>query len=267
MSPARTTPRWSRAASAPLSRIQAAVLASAVRWRETVRIGPFTVTFDPVEDNRYLNYAVPDEGAEPSAEDVAELVGASRSRGRVPRLEYIPQLAPAVEPVLLAAGFEVEGRLPLMTCFDAEEVRGIAVDRIELVAPATEEDYLGAASAQSEAYGGVAAPSQHAVDSLRRTADAGGVVVLARDAVTGEPAGAGTCTAPEGGLTELTSVGVRPAFRRRGIAEALTGRLAWGAFAAGMSGVFLMAAGEDEARIYARAGFARSGEVLHISRV
>jgi len=91
------------------------------------------------------------------------------------------------------------------------------------------------------------------------------VVVLARDAATGEPAGAGLCTAPEDGLSELTSVGVRSAFRRRGIAEALTGRLAERAFAVGMGGVFLMAAGEDEARIYARAGFARSGEVLHIS--
>jgi ribosomal protein S18 acetylase RimI-like enzyme len=241
------------------------VLANAVRWRESVRIGPFTATFDPVEDNRYLNYAVPDVGASPSAGDAGELVDAYRSRARIPRLEYIPQLAPAVEPVLVAAGFEVEGRLPLLTCFSVEDVRRIEVDGIELVEPATEDDYRGAAAAQSEAYGGTGPPSQHAVDSLRRSAAAGGVVVLARDAATGEPAGAGTCTAPEDGLTELTSVGVRTAFRRRGIAEALTGRLAEGAFAAGMAGVFLMAAGEDEARIYARAGFTRAGEVLHIS--
>jgi ribosomal protein S18 acetylase RimI-like enzyme len=240
-------------------------LANAVRWRESVRIGPFTATFDPVEGNRYLNYAVPDEGAEPSADDVAELVVAYASRDRTPRLEYIPQLAPAVEPVLVAAGFEVEGRLPLMTCFHTGDVRRIQVEGIELLEPATDDDYRGAAAAQSEAYGGIDAPLQHAIDSLRRTAAAGGVVVLARDAATGEPAGAGTCTAPEDGLTELTSVGVRTGFRRRGIAEAVTGRLAEGAFAAGMTGVFLMAAGEDEARIYARAGFTRAGEVLHIS--
>ena len=242
------------------------MLANAVRWRENVRIGPFTATFDPVEDNRYLSYAVPDEGAEPAAGDVAELVETYRSRGRLPRLEYVPQLAPAVEPVLVEAGFEVEGRLPLMTCFDLGDVSRIEVDGIELVEPETEEDYRGAAAAQSEAYGGTGPPSQHAIDSLRRSAAAGGVVVLARDAATGEPAGAGTCTAPENGLTELTSVGVRTTFRRRGIAEAMTGRLAERALAAGMTGVFLMAAGEDEARIYARAGFTHSGEVLHISR-
>ena len=241
------------------------MLANAVRWRDSVRIGPFTATFDPVEDNRYLSYAVPDDGAAPSADDVADLIVAYRSRDRLPRLEYVPQLAPAVEPVLRAAGFDVEGRLPLMTCFDARDVRRIEVDGIELVEPAMDEEYRGAATAQWEAYGETGPPAQHAVDSLQRSAAAGGVVVLARDAATGEPAGAGICTAPEDGLTELTSVGVRTAFRRRGIAEAVTGRLAEGAFAAGMVGVFLMAAGEDEARIYARAGFTRAGEVLHIS--
>jgi len=167
--------------------------------------------------------------------------------------------------MLLAAGFEVEGLLPLMTCPDADDVRRLAVEGIALVTPSTEEDFCGAAGVQWEAYGEAGPPAQHAVDSLRRTVAAGGVLVLARDAETGEPAGAGTCTAPEDGLTELTSVAVRPAFRRRGIAEALTGWLAEQAFAAGVTGVFLMAAGDAEARIYARAGFSRAGEVLHIS--
>jgi ribosomal protein S18 acetylase RimI-like enzyme len=241
------------------------VLANAVRWRESLRIGPFTATFDRDEDNRYLNYAVPDAGARPMPEEVDELVAAYRARARVPRLEYIPQLAPEVEPVLLAAGFEVEGRLPLMTCAGPDDVRRLDVEDIDLVAPESDNDFRGAAAVQAEAYGGEVSPSQHAVDSLRRATAAGGVVVLARDAATGEPAGAGTCTAPEDGLTELTSVAVRSSFRRRGIAEALTGWLAERAFAAGMEDVFLMAAGDAEARIYARAGFTRSGEVLHIS--
>jgi ribosomal protein S18 acetylase RimI-like enzyme len=250
-----------------LDRIQAAILANAVRWRESIRIGPFTATFDRDEDNRYLNYAVPDPGATPSLDDVAELVAASRRRARVPRLEYIPQLAPAVEAVLVAAGFQVEGRLPLMICARAEDVQRTAVDGIELVAPASEEDYRGAASAQWEAYGEQGPPAQRAVDSLRRSVAAGGVVVLARDSETGEAAGAGSCTAPEDGLTELTSVGVRRAFRRRGIAAAMTGWLAERAFAAGVTGVFLMAAGQAEARIYERAGFRGQAEVLHISSI
>ena len=246
-------------------RIQSSILGNAVRWRESVRIGPFTATFDREEDNRYLNYAIPDEEATPSSDDVAELVAAYRDRRRVPRLEYIPQLAPAVEAVLIAAGFRVEGRLPLMTCAGAGDVRRTAAEGIELVAPSSEEEYRGAASAQWEAYGERGQPTQHAVDSLRRGVAAGGVAVLARDAGTGEPAGAGSCTVPEKGLTELTSVGVRPAFRRRGIAAAMTGWLAEQAFAGGVTGVFLMAAGRAEARIYERAGFGGQFEVLHIS--
>jgi ribosomal protein S18 acetylase RimI-like enzyme len=152
-----------------------------------------------------------------------------------------------------------------MTCAGPADVQRPVAEGIELVAPSSEEEYRAAASAQLEAYGEQGAPAQHAATSLRRSVAAGGVAVLARDAVTGEPAGAGSCTSPEDGLTELTSVGVRPAFRRRGIAAAMTGWLAARAFAGGVTGVFLMAAGGAEARIYERAGFAGRAEVLHIS--
>jgi ribosomal protein S18 acetylase RimI-like enzyme len=108
---------------------------------------------------------------------------------------------------------------------------------------------------------------QRAVGALRRTAEAGGVLVLACDVATGQPAGAGLGTAPEDRLSELTSVGVRAAFRRRGIAAAMTARLTELAFASGVRCVFLMAHSELEARIYARAGFTRRSEVLYISHV
>jgi hypothetical protein len=65
--------------------------------------------------------------------------------------------------------------------------------------------------------------------------------LLARDAQTGEPVGGGSCTSPHRGATELTS-------------------------ANGNDLVFLMAAGEAEARIYGRAGFEAIGYFLHISR-
>ena len=104
-----------------------------------------------------------------------------------------------------------------------------------------------------------------AVAALRRTADAGGVVVLARDVETGEPAGAGLCVAPYEGVTELAAIGVREQFRRRGIAAGMVGWLTDAALAKGMTLVFLMAQSTAEARIYARAGFVELGEVLHIS--
>ena len=82
---------------------------------------------------------------------------------------------------------------------------------------------------------------------------------------TREPAGAGLVTVPQDGFAELTSVGVRPAFRRRGIARAVAARLAREGLERGVRCVFLMAMGENEARIYERAGFFRTSDVLHIS--
>jgi GNAT superfamily N-acetyltransferase len=136
---------------------------------------------------------------------------------------------------------------------------------IELVAPSTEVEFRGVAEVQWEAYEESDPIPDSAVAGLRRTAETGGVVVLARDAETGEPAGAGLCVAPYDGVTELAAIGVREQFRRRGIAAAMAGWLTDAALAKGMILVFLMAHGADEARIYARAGFAEQGEVLHIS--
>ncbi len=242
-------------------RIQDALRHQAPRGRDTERIGPFLATFTRETDNPYLNYAIPDEGGSASPDDVEALVAAYRARDRKPRLEYIPSTAPEIEPLLLAAGFEVEGRLPLMTCVDA---RVAIPDGVELVPPATEEEFRGVAQVQWEAYGEREPLPERAIDGLRRTAGTGGVVVLARNSKTGEPAGGGLCVAPHDGVTELTSIGVREAFRRRGIAAAMAGWLAQAAQDRGLN-VFLMAMGADEARIYARAGFVEQGEVLHIS--
>jgi GNAT superfamily N-acetyltransferase len=242
-------------------RIQDALRHQAPRGRDTERIGPFLATFTREIDNPYLNYAIPDEGGSASPADVGALVAAYRARDRKPRLEYIPSTAPEIEPVLLDAGFEIEGRLPLMTCVEAH----VAIPGgIELVPPQSEEEFLGVAQVQWEAYGEPEPLPQRAIDGLRRTADNGGVVMLARDAKTGEPAGGGLCVAPHDGVTELTSIGVRKAFRRRGVAAAMAGWLAQAALDRGLS-VFLMAMGADEARIYSRAGFVEHGEVLHIS--
>ena len=148
-----------------------------------------------------------------------------------------------------------------MTCTEAH----VAVPAgIEHVAPTTEEEFVGVAQVQWEAYGERDPLPERAIEGLRRTAERGGLVVLARAAKTSAPAGGGLCVPPYNRVTELTSIAVGEAFRRRGIAAALAGWLAQAALDRGLS-VFLMAAGPDEARIYTRAGFVEQGEVLHIS--
>jgi N-acetylglutamate synthase-like GNAT family acetyltransferase len=247
-----------------LSRIQSTIRMQAEAGREVEHVGPFVATFTPGIDNPFLNYAIPEEGAEASAGDVAALVDAFRRRGLRPRLEYVAELAPAVEPALRAAGFEEELRTPLMIVKNAAAIA--PPDGFELLAPATDEQFEEAGAVQNDAYGENPIPLERAARSLRRTVEGGGVVVLARERATGTGVGAGVVVAPSGGASELTSVGVRERFRRRGIAAAIASWLARRAHEHGIALVFLMAHGEDEARIYARAGFVRVGEVLHISQ-
>jgi GNAT superfamily N-acetyltransferase len=247
------------------TRIQEYIRTSAPRRRDTARVGPFLATFTPHNDNPYLNYAIPDAGAEPSATEVTGLVAAFRARDLRPRLEYLPGLAPAVEPALLAAGFAVEARLPLMICRPGEAVPQPVPSGVELLAPATDADLLAMLTAQHEAYRELTAPTAADVARTRATLADGGLAVLARDAATGEPAGGGVCDVIAGGAGELAGFGVREAYRRRGVGAAITGFLTAAAHSAGAVDVFLTPGGAPEERIYARAGFRTAGEVLHVS--
>jgi ribosomal protein S18 acetylase RimI-like enzyme len=248
------------------SRIQSYLRFAASRGRETERIGPFLATFTEHSNNRYLNYAIPDDGATPLASEVAALIMAYEQRRRTPRLEYVARLAPAVEGMLAAGGVRVEGRLPLMVCAAGSAHHLPIPDGFELVMPTSDEEFHTVVAVQHEAYG-ESEPSPEDVGRLRRGLEDGGIALLAREAATKEPAGAGMCTAPGSGTTEIAGIGVRAKFRGRGIAGALTVGLAQSALEAGVSFAFLMAAHEAEARIYGRAGFSSVGEILHISRM
>ena len=242
-----------------------AYLRSSVRSREREQIGPFLATFSPHSDNPFLNYAIPDDDANPSPDDVTALIAAYRRRGRKPRLEYLPGAAPNVEGALLAGGFTVEGRLPLMTCMAGQERDVPAPPGIELLVATEEPELFAALAVQDEAYGEPGPLTPAEMERVRGSVEAGSIYVLARDAATGEPAGAGLCAIPHGGIAEIAAIGVRPAFRRRGIAAALAARLAREASAAGVTRPFLMAEGAAEERIHARAGFVTTSEMLHIS--
>ncbi len=244
--------------------IQSYLRFAASQHRETEQIGPFLATFERHSTNPFLNYAIPNDAATPSHTDVTALITAYAQRNRQPRLEYVAKLAPAVEESLTAAGFTVEGRLPLMACVPGSEQCLPVPPGIELLVPKADTEILATVAVQNEAYG-QAAPSTIDVNRLRNTLTAGGIAVLARVASTCEPVGGGMCSVPGNRTTEIAGIGVRVPFRRRGIAGALTTRLVREAFDAGVTLAFLMAAHEAEARIYTRAGFFTTGEILHIS--
>lgn len=239
------------------------LLAAASSAPSTERVGPFVASYDLDDANPYRNYAVPVGQADPSRLEIDALVAAFKRRQRTPRLEYVLDAAPDVAPALTAAGFTPESRLPLMAAIEMHDHPRLPSGMLFEVATAT-SDLQATAEAQNEAYG--AGPATAAdLRRLNATVARGGIVGLVRDLSTGAVAAGGLCTPPRTGASELAAVGTRPAFRRRGIAAALTAELTSAAIERGLGRVFLMALHDGERRIYERAGFRVTAEMLHIS--
>jgi GNAT superfamily N-acetyltransferase len=249
-----------------LERIQQYLRVVAPIGRDHERIGPFLATFNPNNANPYLNYAVPDDNAQPTDSDVLALVDAYTQRRRRPRLEYIPGCAPGVEQRLISAGFSVEGRLSVMVT-DARRLQtGNGQHGVELRTPTTDDELYDMAVVQARAYNDPELPTRDVVRRRRQALAEGQLAIIAVDQPTREVVGAGICAQISDGLTEVAAIAVARNHRRRGIGGALATRLAREALSAGADTPWLMADRDAERRIYERAGYHAIGEILHISR-
>jgi ribosomal protein S18 acetylase RimI-like enzyme len=247
------------------TRIHAYLRAVAPLRRDHEQIGPFLATFSPNSSNPYLSYAIPDDDAVPSSDHVTRLINAYRERGLKPRLEYLPLAAPAVEASLSAAGFSVEGRLPLMVA-DASTLKEVDLPHgIALSQPDSDDDLYSMAVVQAEAYGDPETPGPDVVAARRQAHSEGVLDLVAIDLGTEAVVGAGGCSPIRDGLAEVAGIGVALSHRRRGIATALARGLAGEAMLRGATNPWLMAAHDEGQRAYERAGFVLIGEVLHMS--
>lgn len=202
---------------------------------------------------------------DPTLGHVNEMIALFTDHGRTPRLEYLPGLCPAVEPALLAAGFVPERRLPLMTYRPADATARPLSAPVQVQLATTQGHLRQVAEAQNDAYG-QETTTDHDIARLRSTINNGGLVALALDTDTGLGVGGGLCAPAHDGVSELAAIGVRAAYRQRGIATALTVLLTQACPAAGITTPFLTPAGEAEERIYLAAGYRPVSEMLHISR-
>ncbi|QHA08663.1 GNAT family N-acetyltransferase [Streptomyces broussonetiae] len=228
-------------------------------------VGGFVAGFDPSTTSPYVNYATPFPGITPTDRDVTDLIAAFRGRGLVPRLEFAPDAAPAVEPVLRRAGFRTEAVHEYLVCTPATlSAPGSGAGQVEVESPATDADYTAIDTALSEAFGGEFAPSPQGAARLRRTAEGGGAVRFVR-AAGGGCAGGALCSAPAEGAAELAGVGTVPAYRGRGIAAAVTHCLAATILGGGACSVWLEYSGEGSRRVYERVGFRPGGTRLYVS--
>ena len=248
-----------------LSRVSAYLRARIALQKESYCLAPFHISLDPASAEPGWNYATPEDGAAPGAADVARLIDAFGRRGRTPRLEYIHELAPAVLPRLLEAGFFREEPLALMTCTPDSLAADGDLEGVEWLLAERENELHAAAQVQNAAYG-VPATCDADVERLASVVEKAGAIALARRRGGGEALGAGLYSPPLEGVTEIAAIGVREDVRGRGIGGAVTALLADHAFAQGVNFPFLMTTPGNEQGVYARAGFRRFGELIGVTR-
>ncbi|MEA5359490.1 GNAT family N-acetyltransferase [Amycolatopsis sp., V23-08] len=248
-----------------MSAIQTYVRKTAPRGRETERVGPFLATYSPETEHPMLNYAIPDDGARPSAAEIDALTSAYRRRGLLPRLEYFTDVAPDLENLLVEAGYALERRVPLMTCGPDGLVGQPVPAGIRLRAPESDEDVRGLRSAQNTAFGESPEVPDDEVERLRSGIEAGVRHLLAEDTATGAVIGGGLALVVVDGTTEVAGIAVLEPYRGRGIAAAITARLTREVHEAGAHTAFLTPGDLGIGNVYARVGYGPAGECVHLS--
>ena len=232
------------------------LLRASINGPDAVEVDGFVLTLDPASDHPYRNYAVPVADGPITDSAVTDLINAFRTRGLVPRLEFVTP-APLLEQALLAGGFTVDRRLPVMAVTPESFQPPAGLADVDVGAVADEPSLLAAAHVQNAAYQAAEATDAD-VNRLRRLVEAGGRVVLAH--LDGLPVGSGLSTAPAQGASEVGAVGVLAGFRRRGIATAVTATLTQDLLARGVA-PFLQAEHASEVALYERLGYVPVAEL------
>ncbi|MGI8879840.1 MAG: GNAT family N-acetyltransferase [Jatrophihabitans sp.] len=234
-------------------------------------VGPFTVFVG----RGWPYYARPRLGTAETftAADVAAVFAWQRDKSQPQSIEWVRELTPTLEA---AAAVHVEvHRYPLLV-LDRDayqvppetpdvEVRVLTADDSDLVATRVAVD-LGFRNegtdagpvAEGERDAALAAASTASVGARMQDAMTSGQMRVVAAVGAHGPIGGGTHQ-PRGAVTELTGIGVLPAYRRRGIGARITAALVADALAGGAGTVFLSAGSGDVARVYQGIGFRRVG--------
>ncbi len=241
-----------------IDRLQSYMRHAARERYDAVPVPPFTAFIHPTDAMVYFNYAIPDGPIEGDVrEPLKRLREEYQGRKRVPRFEYVAELAPALEDTLLANGFRREAEARLMVCtresftpVPAPEGLSLSV----LTAHSSREEvraYCATARqgfSPGEAY---EVPEEEISKMLGDLKE--GRAVFGR--MKGQPAVVGMFTPPHEGITEVGGVATVERFRKRGLGTALTSRVAQEAFDRGVDVLFLSTITEEAGRIYERVGF------------
>ena len=239
----------------------------------TEEIGPFTLFINQGDGWRY--YARPRPGQDVfDADDVRAVLERQRELDQPRQFEWVADIAPGVMHAVSDAGLVTADR-PLMALHadDVELTPAPEGARIGILAP--DDDIATATAVAVIAFGSPDAvvgdtPFEH-VRSVAAAQDARtiefargrmalGMTRLVVATIDGVPVASGSHQ-PSGMVTEVTGVACLPAYRRRGLATAVTSALVADAIAQGVDTVCLSAGDDAIARVYERVGFRHVGRV------
>jgi ribosomal protein S18 acetylase RimI-like enzyme len=230
---------------------------------EAETIGPFTAFTNTVVPVPWYNFAMVLSSADggPDADATTRLTEYYRTRGFPPRVNFVEALAPAgLEAALLAAGYEHVEREHVM--FQDEPVEPALPAGLTL-GEAREEDMADFSRILQVSFGMAAGPEPEWRPRQVERMRAAGVHHLAAW-LDGQLAGVTNLHARYG-LAHITAVATDPAYRRRGVAAALTAYAARVGRAEGAQFAALEVATPEAERVYARLGFRRVGERVECS--
>ncbi|HEX8826134.1 MAG TPA: GNAT family N-acetyltransferase [Archangium sp.] len=239
-------------------RLQSYMRHAARERYEAIPVKPFTVFLHAFDPLIYFNYAIPDGSVTGDVrEPLRRLRAEFQERKRVPRFEYVAELAPNLEAALLANGFRLEAEARVMVCTRESFTPTPMPEGLSfsvLTSESSREEirvYCETARrgfSQDESYEASEEEVSKTLGELKE-----GRSVLGR--VEGVPAVVGTFTAPHGGIAELGGVATLERFRKRGLGSAVTSRVAREAFEGSVDVLFLSTVTEEAGRIYERVGF------------
>jgi ribosomal protein S18 acetylase RimI-like enzyme len=235
------------------------------------QVGPFDLFVEPVPFSP--KYGRPSVGAtmEFDAAAVSALLARQRELRLPLELEFIAELQPALADLLESLSWTVR-RLPLLVLHGTPTPRVGADDLILRFVDTDDPDLSIIDSIGHVAFGspgmgvgieGVAEltllAASHDPSNVRARLVRGDATMVAA-IVDGDPVAVGMHIGDvETSTTEIVSIGTLPAFRRRGLAGAVTSVLASDARERGIARVWLSASDDDVANMYAHIGFRRVG--------
>jgi ribosomal protein S18 acetylase RimI-like enzyme len=243
-----------------LDRLHRSLLAELAVDREHVPLEGFDAYVDHLRTPKYYSMAM--AHPEAGSAHLPALRAAFAARGRNARTEFFEALHPGLEAELLADGWILSERMPVMTCGSRDFVVPPPADgvTVELVSGESPDDLvLGFLRAQRVAFRDDTPITDEELVRWRSRAGAG---YFAAGLLDGEIVGTAFCTPFVDGVTEVGGVATPPPYRRRGIAAAVTAAALDAAFAAGAELAWLTAAADESRRIYERMGFTEVGTLL-----